>query len=103
MDAEFKGITNEYRKSDEYKEWVGSIQRDYPNLPLYLIEMAIILHKNEPDYYLLPPLMRGRSLDLPSLPIDIPQSTVNVYNDASEIPPNGDGELIILNTIKEEE
>lgn len=41
----------EYRQSQEYKEWVSEIKRDYPTLPLYLIETAIIQHKTNPQFY----------------------------------------------------
>jgi hypothetical protein len=45
------GITVEYRKSDEYNFLVKCVQGDYPSMPLYLIEMAITIHKNDPHYY----------------------------------------------------
>ena len=45
------GITIEYRKSDEYKFLVNCVKNDYPSMPLYLIEMAITIHKNDPHYY----------------------------------------------------
>lgn len=41
----------EYRASDEYIQWVSAIKKDYPNMPLYLIEQAIIQHKTHPQYY----------------------------------------------------
>ena len=44
-------FTQEYRQSQEYKEWTTAIKKDYPNLPLYLIEQAIIQHKTDPQYY----------------------------------------------------
>jgi hypothetical protein len=44
-------FNEEYRQSQEYKEWVSAIKRDYPSLPLYLIESAIIQHKTDPQYY----------------------------------------------------
>lgn len=40
-----------YRASDEYKMWVASIQKDYPDMSLYLIEQAIIAHKTDPQAY----------------------------------------------------
>ena len=42
----FPGITNEYRKSDEYKCWFKAIKEDYPNMPDYLIELANKIRKN---------------------------------------------------------
>ena len=45
------GITTEYIKSDEYKNWVSLIQAENPELPLYLIDMAISIHKNDPQFY----------------------------------------------------
>lgn len=44
-------FTQEYRESDEYKQWVALIKKDYPNYPLYLIELAIMAHKNDPQAY----------------------------------------------------
>jgi hypothetical protein len=41
----------DYRASDEYKAWVNAIKADYPNLPLYLVEQAIIAHKTDPQAY----------------------------------------------------
>lgn len=41
----------DYRASDEYKGWVAAIKADYPNMPLYLIEQAIIAHKTDPQAY----------------------------------------------------
>ena len=45
------GITTEYRKTDEYKNWVSMIQAENPELPLYLVEMGIAIHKNDPQFY----------------------------------------------------
>lgn len=41
----------DYRASDEYKEWVAQIKKDYPAMPLYLIEAAILSHKTNPQAY----------------------------------------------------
>lgn len=49
--AEAFSMTDDYRKSDEYKELLKEIQREAPHLPLYLCEMAIVFHKNNPNYY----------------------------------------------------
>lgn len=48
---DFKGITHEYRQTDEYKSWLSHIKSDYPKMPDYLIEMAIINHKFDPKAY----------------------------------------------------
>ena len=45
------GVTIEYRKSDEYKFLVNCVKNDYPDMPLYLIEMALTVHKNDPQFY----------------------------------------------------
>jgi hypothetical protein len=45
------GIDNEYRKSDEYKYLVKCVKDDYPDMPIYLIELALTVHKNDPQYY----------------------------------------------------
>lgn len=44
-------MDNEYRQTDEYKEWVKAIRHDAPHLPLYLVENAICWHKTFPQYY----------------------------------------------------
>lgn len=45
----FKGITNEYRTTDEYKELLQFVLFNYPQMPMYLAEMAIAIHKTDPD------------------------------------------------------
>jgi hypothetical protein len=40
-----------YRQSQEYMEWVAGIRKDYPSMPLYLIEQAIMMHKGDPQAY----------------------------------------------------
>lgn len=47
----FKGMTEEYRQSDEYKSWFSQIKSDYSSMPAYLIEMAIMNHKFDPKAY----------------------------------------------------
>jgi len=32
--AEFQGMTNEFRKADEYKCWMKAIQSEYPEMPI---------------------------------------------------------------------
>lgn len=44
-------FNEEYRATDEYKGWVAAIRADYPNLPLYLVEQAILAHKTDPQAY----------------------------------------------------
>jgi len=44
-------FNEEYRQSLEYKEWTAAIKRDFPTLPLYLIESAIMAHKANPQAY----------------------------------------------------
>lgn len=41
----------EYRQSQEYLEWVAGVRKDYPSMPLYLIEAAIMMHKTDPQSY----------------------------------------------------
>ncbi len=48
---DFQGITNEYRLSDEYKTFMKNIKEEYPRLPLYLAEMAISAHMQDPQLY----------------------------------------------------
>ena len=49
----FKGVTDEYRKTDEYKNLVKVIKENEPKIAenLYLIELAICMHKNNPQLY----------------------------------------------------
>ena len=48
---DFKGMTQEYRKSDEYISWMRAVKIDYPDMPVELIEKAIIYFKMEPRAY----------------------------------------------------
>jgi hypothetical protein len=41
----------DYRASDEYKAWVAGVKADFPTMPLYLIEQAIMAHKTDPQAY----------------------------------------------------
>lgn len=45
------GITLEYKKSDEYKEWYSAIKAEHPELPDLLIDYAIAFHKGNPKAY----------------------------------------------------
>lgn len=44
-------FNEDYRASDEYKAWVAGIKADFPSMPLYLIEQAILAHKTDPQAY----------------------------------------------------
>ena len=44
-------MTNEYRKTEEYKVLMSQISEEHPTLPMYLCEMAIVFHKNFPTYH----------------------------------------------------
>src|SRR5687767_4678367 len=50
MDS-FKGITQEYRRTEEYQSWYAAIKADFPQLPQYLVDMAIACHKTDPQAY----------------------------------------------------
>jgi hypothetical protein len=45
------GITVEYKRSDEYKEWYSLIKAEHPTLPDLLIDYAIAFHKSNPKAY----------------------------------------------------
>jgi hypothetical protein len=45
------GIDTEYRKTDEYKFLVKCVKEEYPDMPIYLIEVALTVHKNDPQFY----------------------------------------------------
>lgn len=49
--AETFSMTQAFRQTDEYKQLLKEIQKDCPHLPLYLCEMAITMHKNNPNFY----------------------------------------------------
>jgi hypothetical protein len=87
--SKFEGITNEYRSSDEYKSFVKSIKEDFPEMPLYLIELAISTHKNDPQAYkqyqkaeknLGKQKIGNRSIDT------IIDDAVKIYNDLNDLP-----------------
>ena len=44
-------ITLEYKRTDEYKQLYAMIKEDKPDMPDYLIDMAIALHKADPKLY----------------------------------------------------
>jgi len=49
--ADVFSMTDAYRKTQEYKEFLQEIKKDCPHMPLYLCEKAIMYHKNFPNYY----------------------------------------------------
>ena len=100
MSSSFEGITNQYRKTDEYKSFVNSIKNDYPDMPLYLVEMAISTHKTDPQFYKTATKLERQKMAKAAVEIDAsraqgakqqPQAlwadAVKVYKDASELPP----------------
>ena len=44
-------FNEDYRQSQEYTDWVAGIRKDFPTMPLYLIEQAIMMHKMDPQGY----------------------------------------------------
>ena len=120
VSSTFKGITEEYRKSDEYKNWFKAIKLDFPNMPDYLIEMSISAHKLDPQYYKKAAkeekkIIKDENLQFAS-PFPLKEGVrgnfvppdynlVNVYNSVDDIPPNKDDNLptvkIILDKNKE--
>ena len=48
--TKFKGITNEYRATDEYKEMMKFVQSECPGISQYFAEIAITLEKSDPSY-----------------------------------------------------
>ena len=44
-------LDTEFRRSEEYKQWVKAIKADHPTLPDYLVEMAIFTHLADPQGY----------------------------------------------------
>ena len=97
MSENFKGITNEYRASEEYKNYVKLIQADYPSLPIYLIELGISMHKNDPQFYKV--ASKEERKKFAKVAADLVQEktkvqtdyvisdAIKIYNDASELPP----------------
>jgi hypothetical protein len=81
----FTGITDEFRKTDEYKELYSLIKNEHPDMFTYLIEMAIAVHKKNPkmfkEYRKMP------KEDKPADPIDrIILGAVNVYESEHDVP-----------------
>ena len=93
MAAEFKGITNEYRKTDEYKSWMKAIQSEYPEMPTYIVEMAIVAHKMDPQFY--KKYMKNEKkvqaefeAEMTKRQLQTEQIAVSVYDSVEEIPPH---------------
>ena len=93
MAAEFKGITNEYRKTDEYKCWIKAIQSEYPDIPVYIAEMSIAMHKMDPQFY--KKYMKNEKkvqaefeAEMAKRQPQTEQIAVSVYDSIEEIPPN---------------
>jgi len=45
------GITLEYKRTDEYKQLYATVKELEPNLPEYLVDMCISLHRADPLLY----------------------------------------------------
>ena len=96
-DNNFKGITNEYRQTDEYKNYVKLIQADFPSLPIYLIELGISMHKNDPQFYKTATKEERKRLAKAAIKIEeqcekakseyVIHDAIKIYKDASELPP----------------
>jgi hypothetical protein len=80
-----QGITLEYKRTDEYKQLYGMVKEHEPNLPDYLVDMAISLHRADPKLYKkqpknMPPVSRS-----PSTKSFVVDDAINVY-DADKAP-----------------
>lgn len=58
--TDFKGITLEYRATDEFKGWMKAIMDEHPGLPPYIAEMAIAYHKRFPHAHREQYLSKGK-------------------------------------------
>ena len=93
MASEFQGMTNEYRKTDEYKAWMKAIQSEYPEMPVYIGEMAILAHKMDPQFYKKymkndKKLQKEFEEEMARRQTLTDQISVQVYNSIEEIPSN---------------
>jgi hypothetical protein len=91
--AEFQGMTNEYRKTDEYKAWMKAIQNEYPEMPVYIGEMAIMAHKMDPQFYKKymkneRKVQKEFEEEMARRQTLTDQISVSVYNNLEEIPSN---------------
>jgi hypothetical protein len=51
MSTDFKGITQAYRASSEYKQWFSAIQNEHSHLPGLIIDQCILAYKMNPQLY----------------------------------------------------
>ena len=80
----FKGITSEYRQTDEYKMMYSYIMSECPNMTPYLADMGIHMHKNDPEYYKKGNRMEREAKRNPQPIKDAPNTILNsvgVYDD----------------------
>ena len=80
----FKGITSEFRQTDEYKQLYSYIMAECPHMTPYLAEMGIHKHKTDPEYYKKGNKMERDAKRNPQPFKDIPNTvlnTVGVYDD----------------------
>ena len=80
----FKGITSEYRQTDEYKQLYNYIMTECPSMTPYLAEMGIHMHKTDPEYYKKGNKMERDAKRNPKPVKDIPNTvlnTVGIYDD----------------------
>jgi hypothetical protein len=81
----FTGITDEFRKTDEYKELYSLIKSEHPDMFTYLVEMAIAVHKKNPKMF--KEYRKCQRADRPVDPIDrIILGAVNVYESEDGVP-----------------
>lgn len=84
------GITLEYKKSDEYKEWYSAIKAEHPELPDLLVDYAIAFHKGHPKAYKAYSKQHGKEPPKPRTAAGpkqfVVEDAVKVY-DPEEAPP----------------
>lgn len=79
----FKGITYEYRQSEEYKMLYGMIKDEHPDMPQYLIDMAISVHKTNPKLY----KEYSKPVEKQQEKFDsVIHGAVKIYDDPEEVP-----------------
>ena len=80
----FKGITSEYRETDEYKQLYSYIMAECPTMTPYLADMGIHMHMNDPEYYKKGSRMEREAKRKPPSVKDVPNTIINsvgVYDD----------------------
>jgi hypothetical protein len=81
----FTGISDEFRKTDEYKELYTLIKNEHPDMFVYLDEMAISVHKKNPKMF--KEYRKCQREDLPADPIDrIIIGAVSIYESEDDVP-----------------